>query len=115
MSTATTYLRSQLEQYGVQDHHQFVAEWIADDQQSAAVVGLGATAADALADAITSADRDEYQIEGGKIVISEIRTRVTHPEYDCVGIVTERDGGLAYVEWDDGEAGWEVAAELEND
>lgn len=66
------YTRKYLAQYGVTDADQFVCEWISDDRQSSIVAGLGETEREARDDAQASADRGEFEIDGGSLSVSEI-------------------------------------------
>ncbi len=67
-----SYTRSDLYQYGVKATDTHVCEWIADDQQSSIVVGLGPSAEAAKQDAEDSAGRGDFALEGGSLVVTEI-------------------------------------------
>ena len=71
-TTMIPYTRTALAPYGVKPTDTHVCEWIADDQQSSIVVGLGPSAESAKDDAVDSANRGEYQIDGGALSASEI-------------------------------------------
>jgi hypothetical protein len=66
------YTRTALAPYGVKPTDTHVCEWVADDQQSSIVVGLGPSAEAAKDDAVASANRREFEIDGGALRVSEI-------------------------------------------